>query len=188
MINKLVVNVLMKLRKLRYSFYSNNSNVTGRYRQYQPVVIRGKGKVTFESDVNFGVINSPMFYNTYAYIEARTEESHIHFGSNININNGFSIVSETKIVIANDVLIGFNCHIIDSDFHNLEIDKRHETDPLAAEVFIGKNVFIGNNVTILKGVTIGENSVVASGAIVTKSCPKNTVIAGVPAKVVKTLS
>jgi len=188
MINRLVVNVLMKLRKLRYSFYSNNSNVTGRFTQYQPVVIRGKGKVTFESDVNFGVINSPMFHNTYAYIEARTEESHIHFGTNVNINNGFSIISEKKILIANDVLIGFNCHIIDSDFHNLEIDKRNETDPLASGVFIEKNVFIGNNVSILKGVTIGENSVVASGSIVTKSCPENVVIAGVPAKVVRTLS
>ncbi len=184
---KYIVKMLMLFRKYKYSFYSNNSNISGRYRQFQPVVLRGKGKVSFGNDVNFGVINSPFFYNGYAYIEARTKESSIKFGSHININNGFSIVSEKNIEISDYVLIGFNCHIIDSDFHNIDIDKRKETDPSPANVFIGKNVFIGNNVTILKGVTIGENSVVASGALVTNSCQNNVVIAGVPAKVIKTL-
>ena len=188
MIKKYIVKILMLLRKLKYSFFSNNSNVVGSYRQFQPVVIRGKGKVSFGSNVNFGVINSPLFHTGYIYIEARTETSEIKFGSNVNINNGFSIVSEKNIHIEDDVLIGFNCHIIDSDFHNIEIDRRTETDPLSAEVIIKKNVFIGNNVTILKGVTIGENSVVASGAVVTKSCPKNVVIGGVPARVIKTIS
>jgi len=45
-------------------------------------------------------------------------------------------------------------------------------------------VFIGNNVTVLKGVTIGENSIVATGAIVTKSFPKDVIIGGCPAKII----
>jgi len=161
--------------------------VEGSFISHQPIVVRGKGKIIIGNNVNIGVINSPYFYNTYAYIEARNEASQLIFGKNIHINNGFSVVSEKKIEIEDEVLIGFNCNIIDSDFHNLDKSKRHETDPNPKEVLIKKNVFIGNNVTILKGVTIGENSVVANGAVVTESCPKNVIIGGVPAKVLKQL-
>jgi len=186
-IKSLVVKVLLKCRKITYSFYSNNSNVNGVFISHQPIVLRGKGKISAGNNVNIGVINSPLFYNSYGYLEARNENATLSFGNNIHINNNFSIVSEKSIIIRDNVLIGFNCHIIDSAFHNLEIDKRFETDPNPQEVIIEENVFIGNNVTILKGVTIGENSVVASGSIVTESCPKNVVVGGVPAKIIKQL-
>ena len=51
---------------------------------------------------------------------------------------------------------------------------------------VGNNVFIGNNVIILPGVTIGDNVVVGAGAIVTKDVPSNSIVAGIPARVVKT--
>ena len=183
-----IVKGLLAIRRWKYGFYSNNRNVQGTYRAHQPVVIRGKGNISFGKNVHIGVINSPHFYNAYAYIEARTETAEIHFGSDVHINNGFSIVSEKSIHIGDEVLIGFNCHIIDSSFHNIAIDRRKETDPDPQSVIIERNVFIGNNVTILKGVTIGENSVVANGAVVTTSCSKNTIIAGVPAKEIKKIT
>ncbi len=85
------------------------------------------------------------------------------------------------------MLIGFNCHIIDSAFHDLEIDKRKETQtPKPTEVIIEKNVFIGNNVTILKGVTIGRKYCSCNWiGMVTESCPENVIIGGVPAKVIE---
>jgi len=172
---------------IKYSFFSSNNNITGSFNAHQPVVLRGKGNIAFGDNINFGVINSPHFYNSYAYLEARNKNSILKFGDNIHINNGFSMVSEKSIVINNNVLIGYNCEISDSSFHNIEIDKRKETDPNPKEVIIEENVFIGNNVTILKGVTIGKNSVIANGSIVTKSCPQNVVIGGVPAKVLKNL-
>lgn len=55
-----------------------------------------------------------------------------------------------------------------------------------APIIIGENCWIGSNVRICKGVTIGDNSVVASCAVVTKDVPANCVVAGNPAKVVKT--
>ena len=55
-------------------------------------------------------------------------------------------------------------------------------------VVIGDDVWIGANAVILPGVTIGRHCVVAAGAVVTKDVPDNTVVAGVPAKVIKTLT
>ena len=111
----------------------------------------------------------------------RSKKSSIIFGNDISINNAFSAVAECSIVIKDKVLIGYNCSISDSNFHDLRKDNRQQTDPNPAEVIIETNVFIGNNVTILKGVTIGANSVVSAGAIVTKSFPSNVIIGGCPA-------
>lgn len=187
MIKDFISDVLLTIRKGIYFFYSNNESINGTYKSYQPVVIRGKGQITFGSDVSIGVINSPRLYNSYAYIEARSKNASIVFGNNIHINNAFSAISEKKITINADVLIGYNCQITDSNFHDLDIGIRNHTDPEPKEVIIESNVFIGNNVTILKGVIIGKNSVVATGSIVTKSVPENVVVGGCPATIIRSL-
>ena len=172
---------------MKYSIFSNNKNISGNSNCHQPIVCNGNGCISFGENVNFGVINSPMFYNTYAYIEARGINSQINFGNNVFINNNFSVISEKSISIGNNVLIGYSCSINDSSFHNLEIEKRMETDPNPKAVIIGDNVFIGNSVVILKGVQIGSGCVIATGAVVTKSFPANVIIGGVPAEIIKNL-
>ncbi len=114
--------------------------------------------------------------------------------------NGALIMAEDRIDIGSHCLVSWNVGIADSDFHPLEPAQRIiDSQALApffkdrpprprlktAPVKIGDNVWIGMNAVILKGVTIGENSVVAAGAVVTKSVPANTVVAGNPAVVVK---
>lgn len=56
-----------------------------------------------------------------------------------------------------------------------------------APIHIGNNVHIGNDAIIMPGITIGDNSVIGVGAIVTKDVPKNSVVAGVPARVIETI-
>jgi maltose O-acetyltransferase len=104
------------------------------------------------------------------------------------INNNIVIISEGEgITISSNTLIGTQCEIYDSDFHNLQIDKRLTGEITTKRVFIDENVFIGSNVKILKGVSIGKNSVIANGSIVTKSIPENVIAGGIPAKVIKTI-
>ena len=59
------------------------------------------------------------------------------------------------------------------------------SDNFPAPIHIGKNVWIGSHATILPGVTIGDNAIVAAGAVVSKDVPKNAVVGGVPAKMIK---
>ncbi len=188
MIEKLKRLLFVKLRIWKYNWLSTNKNSSRKPIKHQPVLINGKGTISFGKNVQIGVINSPYFYTTYAYIEARNPAASIHFGNNISINNSFSAVANTsKITIEDDVLIGFNCAIIDSDFHETNPKKRENNDSVSKPVVIKKNVFIGNNVSILKGVTIGENSIIANGSVVSKPIPNNVIAAGIPAKVLKTI-
>ena len=69
--------------------------------------------------------------------------------------------------------------------HGFSNETRGTTYP--SPVNIGENVWIGSSATILPGVTIGDNSIIAAGAVVTKDVPENTVVAGVPAKILKKL-
>lgn len=187
MIKHYTANFILKFRKLVYKCYNTNKNINGNFSAVQPVVFRGKGRITFGNNVKFGILNSPMLYNTYAYVEARHTKSKISIGNHVSINNNFSVSSEKSIVIGDHTLIGYNCNISDSNFHDLNPLNREHTDLDPQEVVIGKNVFIGNNVTILKGVSIGDNSVIAASSIVTKSFAENLIIAGNPAKIIREL-
>ncbi|MWW26608.1 acyltransferase [Algibacter lectus] len=184
MIGKIVFRLDNWIKRLIYKQYSNNPNIHGDYESFQPIVFKGKGEVRMGDNVKFGVVNSPFFHNTYAYVEARTSVSEITIGSNTRMNNAVSIIAEKKIIIGSNVLIGYNCSIMDSNFHNLAPEKRHESDPRPESVIIHDNVFIGNDVTILKGVCLEENVVVAARSVVTKSFPKNSVIGGCPAVII----
>nr|WP_269851768.1 DapH/DapD/GlmU-related protein [Methanosarcina horonobensis] len=55
------------------------------------------------------------------------------------------------------------------------------------KISIEDDVWIGTNATILPGVTIGKNSVIGAGAVVNKSIPPNSVVVGIPAKIIKTI-
>lgn len=176
--------IILRWRVRKYKFLSSIANKNGKPICVQPLLLEGDGTIYFGNNTSFGIYRSPYLLNGYGYLEARGKQAEIHFGENVAINNSCVITAEKKITISKNAVIGYNCHISDSSFHNLAIDKRHETDPNPEEVFIDENVFIGNNVTILKGVTLGKNVVVGSAAVVTKSFPDNVVIAGVPAKVI----
>ena len=108
----------------------------------------------------------------------------IALGKNVFINAGCCFQDQGGITIGDNVLIGHNV-VLATLNHNLDPEKRAGMYP--SPISIGNNVWIGSNSTILPGVAIGENSVVAAGAVVTNDVPENTVVGGVPAKIIKTI-
>lgn len=104
----------------------------------------------------------------------------LHLGGGY-INSNAQIVCAKSITIGKGVAIGDGVLIRDTDDHDLCYDGYRKSAP----VVIGDHVWIGQRATILKGVTIGDGAVIAAGAVVTKDVPANTVVGGVPARVLK---
>lgn len=183
---KLFYKIIFKLRNFYYKGLSNYNIVSGKPILNQPVLFIGKGRIQIDENVNFGYFPSPYFYNTLSHIEARQDTAIIRFKKGIVMNNNFTAIAEkSSITIGENVLIGSNVQIVDSDFHEIDPKRRNSGNHKCKPVVIEDNVFIGNNVIILKGVTIGENSIISAGAIVYESFPENVIIAGNPAKIVK---
>src|SRR5689334_1726542 len=135
------------LRVIKYQWLSDCNNIVGKPNLFHPLLLSGKGKISFGNNVQIGVIASPKYYSDYSYIEARTPRSEIIIGNNTAINNSFSAVAFSKIIIGNNVLMGVNCMINDSDGHGLEPENRNCEVPDSSPVIIKDNVFFGSNVT-----------------------------------------
>lgn len=110
----------------------------------------------------------------------------IHVGNDFLANYNVIILDIMPVYIGDHVMIGPNT-LISTVGHPLTPQGRRRHLGIAKPVTIGNDVWIGGNATILPGVTIGNNVVVAAGAVVTKDVPDNSLIGGVPAKVLKTL-
>jgi len=115
------------------------------------------------------------------------------YGFNIHVGDNFCANFDCVILDCAEVRIGKNCMIapqvgIYTAFHPLDAASRISGKELAAPVSIGDNCWIGGHATINPGVTLGNGVVVASGAVVTGSFGDNVVLAGVPARVIRTLT
>lgn len=116
----------------------------------------------------------------------------IIIGDNVIFNSDVHIGAINKIIIGNNVLMASRIYISDHTHGNVSAEDLKNTPamrPLHSKgpVIIEDNVWIGEGVCILPGVTIGENCIVGANSIVNKSFPKNSVIAGIPARLIKTL-
>lgn len=188
MLKRLTNKYYQRLRILVYSYLSEKVSVKGKVIKSQPVLMIGKGSIVFGDKVRLGFFPSPFFYNGVVYLEARSETSEIIFGNNVYANNNLSIICErSKIEIGDNVLIGTNVEIIDSDFHESHPDHRNSGNHECKPVSIGNNVFLGSNVRILKGVSIGNNSIVANNATVIRDVPSNVIVGGNPAIFIKNI-
>jgi len=108
----------------------------------------------------------------------------ISLGKHVFINHACSFLDIGGITIEDHVMIGPRVNIT-SENHPVDVASRKTMVPKA--VVICENAWIGAGATILPGVTVGRNSVVAAGALVNRDVPPNTVVAGVPARVIKHL-
>lgn len=109
----------------------------------------------------------------------------ITVGENVFINACCHFQDHGGVTIGDGCQIGHNV-VFATLNHGLAPEDRKTTYP--APILLGKNVWVGSNATILQGVTIGDNAVVAAGAVVTKDVEPNTIVGGVPAKVIKNIN
>jgi maltose O-acetyltransferase len=120
----------------------------------------------------------PHFYCDYGY--------NIKAGKNFYANHNVVILDGAEVSFGDNVLIAPGV-LISTVTHPLVPNKRQAGLETAKPISIGHNVWLGMGAKILPGVIIGDNAVVAAGAVVTKDVQANTVVAGVPATVIKNL-
>jgi acetyltransferase-like isoleucine patch superfamily enzyme len=127
-------------------------------------------------DESFSLI--PPFYSTGG--------RNIRVGRNVFINQNCTIYDLGGVDIGDDVMIGPNVSLI---------TEGHPIDPFQRRAFVTakpivmeRNVWIAAGAIIIGGVTVGENSVVAAGSVVTRNVPPNTLVAGNPARVIRSVS
>ena len=106
-------------------------------------------------------------------------------GKEVFINFGCTFLDQGGITLEDGVFIGPGTKIL-TEHHPEEPALRHRL--LVKPVIVRRNAWIGAGAMILPGVTIGENAIVAAGAVVTKDVPDNTVVAGVPAKILRNIN
>ena len=147
-----------------------------------------KSKMAFGSGLQFrsSIRSNPLGPNRPIILSTWQEYAVIEVGKNFAMSGG-TLCAFERITIGDNVGLGCNSTIVDTDFHPLDPENRltSHTEIKTAKVVIEDNVFIGMNCLILKGVTIGRGSVIGAGSVVAHDVPENVIVAGNPAKFVR---
>lgn len=117
----------------------------------------------------------------------------IRIGNNVYFNTDIHIGCIDKIEIGDDCLFASRIYITDHDhgdttYQSLQYPPAKRKLISKGPVIIKNNVWVGEGVAILSGVTIGENAIIATNSVVTKDVPPNSVVGGIPARVIKTIT
>lgn len=183
--------ILMKMTKVQYG---KNFLLKG-----MPVIFNKGGaklKIGDNVTVKSSFLSNLVGLYSRTIIVTRAPGAVIEIGDNVGIS-GATIYARKGIYIGKNTCIGGNCKILDNDFHPIDMEDRikllndlhgGDSDLIPSrEIHIGKNCFLGCNSIILKGTILGDGCVVGAGAVVAGKFADNCVIAGNPAKVIKTL-
>ena len=172
----------LSLRKIKYGEKIELYGKTYFFRAPNSKISLGN-HVTFVSDRTFNKIG----LMRRSIVSTLKENAQILIGDNSGFS-GVSIGAAKSIKIGSNVMVGANCLITDTNWHNISPLLRNKSDSNPGEIVIEDNVFIGYGCIILKNVHIGNNSVIGAGSVVTNNIPDNVIAAGNPCRVIKTLS
>lgn len=174
-----------EIEKEKFDFKS----VNGSFYIMDPCYIRNPRYITIGK--NFGSLNNLRLEALDEY-EGEKYNPEIIIGDNVSFTADCHVGCINKIVIGNNVLIASKVYI--SDHSHGEINEQIKSIAPAKRKLVSKgpviiedNVWIGEGVSVLPNVTIGKNSIVGANAVVTKDIPPNSIVGGVPAKILKSL-
>lgn len=103
-------------------------------------------------------------------------------GKNVFINACCHFQDQGGITLGDGCLIGHNVVFATLNHGFAPADR---TSLYPAPIVLGKNVWVGSNSTLLQGIRIGDNAVIGAGSVVTKDVPANTIVGGVPARILR---
>jgi acetyltransferase-like isoleucine patch superfamily enzyme len=116
----------------------------------------------------------------------RVHEGEVSIGSKTVMGQECTISAYQHVSIGRECIIADRVMLIDFDHGVTEVERPiREQGIYKRDVRVGHNVWIGYGACLLRGVTVGDNSIVGTSAVVTKTCPANAVLAGVPARVIR---
>lgn len=159
---------MIELGKFKVSLYPNSG-----------IVIENHGgTMFFKGGCNIG-------NNSFISIG---QTGHVVIGENVSCTSSLKLASYHKIYIEDNVLIGWNNTVMDTDFHRLKCTNGSLSPKSFDKIVIGEGTWIGANTIIMKGTIVPPFCVVASNSLLNKeySCRKNSLLAGQPAKVIRT--
>lgn len=110
----------------------------------------------------------------------------IEIGENFFANTHLVILDEAKVTFGDNVFIGPNCSFYTAG-HPLDVEDRNAGLEYSLPITVGNDVWFCGGVTVVPGVTIGDGAVVAAGAVVVHDVPPYTLVAGNPARPIKSL-
>lgn len=140
------------------------------------IVLQTNGKIIFEGSARIG-IGCRINVNNGGVLR---------IGPNFIMNNQNNIGCFNSIYIAEDVIVGHQNQIFDTNFHHIMETNTKRVLRSNNEIVIGRKTWIGNRVTILQGSIIPPNSILASNTLISKPFSEsNTIIGGIPGKVIK---
>jgi len=144
------------------------------------VFSKGRPRITNKGTLIIGSYNS-IWSNISNTRFSAHPGGYLEIGSHNYINGAF-ISASSRVILGNNIKIGPQTMIMDSDFHDIS---DHNNEGQSAEIIIEDDVWLGARCTILKGVHIGKGAVVGIGAVVTKDVPAFAIVGGIPAKIIK---
>jgi acetyltransferase-like isoleucine patch superfamily enzyme len=182
---------LSLFKKILYTYW-----ISGEFKSFgdksfitDPIDIKGGKCIEIGKHVSIGK-NSIL--NAWEKHQNDTYNPSIIIGDNTHLGEGCHISAITKIIIGNNVLTGRRVSIIDNSHGEsslVDFTKPPSKRKLSSKgpIIIEDNVWIGDKATILSGITIGANSIIGANSVITKSVPANSIVGGVPGKIIKAI-
>lgn len=198
--NVIIINgVVLSRSRLEIDGSDNNFILNCRIDKLSIKIIGDNNKIEFGN--NSTIVNSSIYINgnsnnitlgekcnlkqTHFWIE--DNNCKIEIGDKTSIESAQLAATEdnSEIVIGEDCMFSYDIEIRTGDSHSILDQNTKKRINQAKSVFIGNHVWIGAKVIILKGVNIEDNVVIGTGSIVTNYCPNNSIMSGIPAKIIK---